>query len=66
VESASFRGKVDRLDRNKTYILYCRSGNRGSSARAVMLEMGFSRAANMRGGFLEWQRARFRIVKGDE
>jgi rhodanese-related sulfurtransferase len=63
VESASFRGEAGRLDKGKTYLVYCRSDNRSAEARQLLLEMGFTRVVNMTGGMLEWQRAGFKVVK---
>ncbi|MHB9027535.1 MAG: rhodanese-like domain-containing protein [Candidatus Latescibacterota bacterium] len=63
VESASFHSETGRLDKGKTYIVYCRSGNRSTTARELMLEMGFTRVVNMTGGMLGWPRAGFKVVK---
>jgi rhodanese-related sulfurtransferase len=51
-----FRGELDRLDRNKTYLVYCRSGNRSGRTLGVMKELGFQNVFNLRGGVLEWGR----------
>jgi rhodanese-related sulfurtransferase len=50
VQSDSFHAKVDELDRDATYVLYCRSGARAGAAGEMMLEMGFTDLANA-GGF---------------
>jgi rhodanese-related sulfurtransferase len=63
VESASFQSETGRLDKGKTYIVYCRSGNRSKEARNRMLEIGFTRVVNMTGGMLGWQRAGFKVVR---
>jgi rhodanese-related sulfurtransferase len=52
----TFRNALDGLDRNKTYLVYCRSGSRSRSALGVMKELGFRNVYNMAGGFLKWQR----------
>ena len=45
----SFRDRVDALDRDATYYLYCRSGNRSGKAAELMQEMGFSDVTNIGG-----------------
>ncbi|HMB89270.1 MAG TPA: rhodanese-like domain-containing protein [Rhodothermales bacterium] len=45
-----FRALVDALDRERTYYLYCRSGNRSQRAAEIMQEMGFRSLYNV-GGF---------------
>jgi phage shock protein E len=50
VQSDSFHTEVDDLDRDATYVLYCRSGARAGAAGEMMLEMGFTDVANA-GGF---------------
>ncbi|MCB0432940.1 MAG: rhodanese-like domain-containing protein [Mangrovimonas sp.] len=55
-----YRGKefideLDKLDRNKNYYVYCRSGNRSGQACSIMEQMGFKTAYNLMGGMLEWQ-----------
>ena len=50
VQADSFHTEVDALDRDATYVLYCRSGARAGAAGEMMLEMGFTDVANA-GGF---------------
>lgn len=50
VQADSFHAEVDELDRDSTYVLYCRSGARAGAAGEMMLEMGFTDVANA-GGF---------------
>ena len=50
VQAANFHERVDGLDRDGTYVLYCRSGARAGAAGEMMLEMGFTDVANA-GGF---------------
>lgn len=39
--SDDFKSKVEKLDKNKTYKVYCRSGNRSGKAEKIMKSMGF-------------------------
>jgi len=49
VQSDSFHTEVDELDRDATYVLYCRTGARAGAAGEMMLEMGFTDVANAGG-----------------
>lgn len=52
VQADSFHAEVRRLDRNATYVLYCRSGARAGAAGAMMRELGFTDVVNA-GGFAD-------------
>lgn len=56
LHSPDFRARVEALDREGTYYLYCRSGARSGSAVRMMRQMGFSKAYNV-GGIGELARA---------
>ena len=49
-----FQEKLGKLDRDKTYLVYCRSGGRSSSACSMMDEMGFKNVYNLVGGYQGW------------
>ncbi len=49
-----FLDELEKLDRNKSYYVYCRSGNRSGQACTLMQGMGFDRTHNLIGGMLEW------------
>lgn len=48
--AADFQARVDTLDRDHTYYLYCRSGNRSQQAAEIMKKIGFRSLYNV-GGF---------------
>ncbi len=50
----SFAQKIDALDRDKTYIVFCRSGNRSKSACSLMAKKGFEKLYNLKGGIFGW------------
>jgi len=52
---ADFNGEVSKLDKNKTYLVYCLSGKRSASAAAYMRSNGFKNVINLEGGILAWQ-----------
>lgn len=47
--------RVDELNKNKTYIVVCRSGNRSAQASELLVKEGFSSIYNMTGGMNEWK-----------
>lgn len=50
----TFRSKILELDKDKSYYLYCRSGNRSYHAGLFMLENGFTKVHNLENGILDW------------
>lgn len=55
--SPEFRDRVRSLNRNRTYLVYCRSGNRSSKALETFRELGFRSVLHMVGGTLAWNAA---------
>ncbi|MEA1963508.1 MAG: rhodanese-like domain-containing protein [Candidatus Aerophobetes bacterium] len=53
--SKTFRDELDKLDRSKTYFIYCRSGIRSKKALNIMKELGFTKVYNMLGGITQWE-----------
>ena len=49
LQAPDFRDRVGRLDRDGTYYLYCRSGNRSGMAARIMREMGFAHVYDIGG-----------------
>ncbi|MGM0508963.1 MAG: rhodanese-like domain-containing protein [Fusobacteriota bacterium] len=58
-----FSKKLDELNKNKTYIIYCRSGNRTGKTLDMMEEMGFKKVYDIKGGIISIQRANYPLVK---
>ncbi len=52
--SETFRDELNRLGKNKTYLIYCRSGTRSGSALSIMEELNFGEVYNMSGGIIAW------------
>ncbi len=51
--SRDFTDQVQKLDKDRTYFLFCRSGNRSSSA-AIIFEKSGLKAYNLAGGISAW------------
>lgn len=54
LQSPDFLAKLKELDKNKTYLVYCRSGIRSAKAAQIMEDMGFNNIYTMEGGFTNW------------
>lgn len=59
----SFTQYLQSLDKNKKYLIYCRSGNRSGKALAQMKDMGFTNVADLEGGIGAWTAANLPIEK---
>ena len=57
--SPSFRDEMAKLDRRKTYLVYCRTGNRTNGALKVMRELGLRDVYDVSGGITKWKEAGF-------
>lgn len=55
ISSAEFPEKIDELDRNKDYYVYCRSGGRSTTACQYMVSVGFKNVNNLFGGVLSYE-----------
>jgi len=53
--SEAFPEEIDKLDRDKIYLIYCRSGIRSRNTLDVFEELGFREAYNMTGGIIQWR-----------
>lgn len=54
LEGQEFLEEVSKLDKSKTYYIYCRSGNRSGQACEIMEQLGFESTYNLEGGFMNW------------
>lgn len=52
---SDFAGKVSKLDKSKTYLVYCKSGGRSARASKQMINAGFTDVTNMKGGYSAWK-----------
>lgn len=59
----SFRDQLDALDKNDTYVIYCRSGGRSGQTLELMEELGFTHVYNITGGILNWKQEKLPLVR---
>ena len=62
--SSTFRDDLALLDRDKIYLIYCRTANRTGQAYNLMEELGFERVYDMGGGISQWIAAGYPVCVG--
>ena len=61
--SETFKDELNKLDKSKTYLIYCRSGGRSGKALGIMEELDFREVYNMLGGIVQWESGGLPTVK---
>src|SRR5512145_2550392 len=51
----NFAEHIEKLDKNKKYIVYCKTGRRGAMALEIMEKAGFEHIYNLIGGYEDWR-----------
>ncbi|MBK9733518.1 MAG: rhodanese-like domain-containing protein [Saprospiraceae bacterium] len=54
IKSPDFKANLDKLDRNKQYLVYCHAGGRSANAMEIMKAMGFKQVYNLESGYRDW------------
>lgn len=54
---------IKKLDKKKTYLIYCAGGGRSGDCRDLMVKEGFKEVVNLAKGFEDWKRNGFEIEK---
>ena len=54
-QTTGTEGRIAALDKNATYAVYCRSGNRSGTALEQMAAVGFTHVYDLAGGIGAWQ-----------
>lgn len=60
--SKTLKKDLNKLDKNKTYLVYCRSGSRSGKTIDIMEKLGFKEVYNI-GGMIDWKGAGYPVVK---
>ena len=61
----SFAEEFRSLDRKKTYLIYCRSGNRSRQLMGAVEKMHFKQVFHMRSGLVDWVGQGFKLVPSE-
>lgn len=54
LDTSSFKRRIEKLDKNKNYYVYCRSGNRSAKACQLLNNLGIDNTFNLIGGMMAW------------
>ena len=60
--SKTFKPEIEKLDKNKEYIVYCHSGRRSSNAMKIMEKSGFTDIKNISGGISKWKKNNLPLI----
>jgi phage shock protein E len=61
--SKTAEAQIEKLDKKKTYLIYCAGGGRSGECVELMKKMGFTNVVNLEKGFDDWKRKGYEIEK---
>lgn len=61
--ATDFKDRLSKLDKNASYLIYCRSGRRTGAALLAMKDLGFRDSHDIEGGITAWIAAGLPVVK---
>ena len=61
--SQTFADQLNRLDKTKTYLVYCRTGNRSTKSLKLFKKLKFQKVYHMASGISAWKSEGFTVVK---
>ncbi len=61
--SKNFADQLSRLDKEKTFLIYCRSGNRSTKSIELFKKLKFKKVYHMASGIRVWKDEGFSVVK---
>jgi rhodanese-related sulfurtransferase len=59
----SFAENLQKLDKNKTYFVYCRSGNRTGQSMRLFSSLGFKDIYHLNRGIVDWTGSGYKMIK---
>lgn len=61
--ASDFVERLKTLDRSKTYLVYCRSGNRSAKSLTLFNRLGFMHVYHLETGIRGWLQERYPVVR---
>ncbi len=58
----AFKQKLNKLDKDRIYVVYCRTGHRSDLAMPVFRGLGFREVYEINGGIVAWVKAGYGVV----
>ncbi len=55
IPTGEIMARMSEIDREQEVVLYCRSGSRSAWATRLLLDRGYERVLNLKGGVLAWR-----------
>ncbi|MDC0160118.1 rhodanese-like domain-containing protein [Gemmatimonadales bacterium] len=55
IPTGEFPGRTGEVSAEADVVVYCRSGGRSAWAAAILMQQGYERVLNLRGGVLGWR-----------
>ncbi len=55
IPTGEFEGRTGEVSADADVVVYCRSGGRSAWAVAILMQMGYDRVLNLKGGVLGWR-----------
>jgi len=55
IQNPEFKAEVNKLDKAKTYLIYCKAGGRSGRACSIFKDAGFEKIYNLEGGYDGWK-----------
>ena len=55
IPTGEFPQRMDEVSPDADVVLYCRSGGRSAWAAAILMQRGYERVLNLKGGVLGWR-----------
>ncbi|MCT4624064.1 MAG: rhodanese-like domain-containing protein [Schleiferiaceae bacterium] len=61
VRNEDFTESIKKMDKSKTYVVYCHSGRRSAHASEILKDNGFTKVYNVQGGISAWQQDGYEV-----
>ncbi len=58
IKSKDFEDELEKMDKNRKYFVYCRTGRRSDKAAGLMVKHGFTEIYHIEGGIEKWKAKR--------
>jgi rhodanese-related sulfurtransferase len=62
--ASDYAVRLSAMDRGKSYLVYCRTGNRSTKAVHAMEQLGFRTVYHMRDGIVGWEKTGLALSRG--
>ena len=56
IKDKDFQTRLEKLDRNKSYLVYCHSGYRSGKTMKLLKKLGFTNVMHMKDGYRGWSK----------